>query len=189
MYKVTNYSDEQLIEIYLSGDENALVFLVERYIKQVYNFAYSFVQNRGDSEDITQDTFVSMWKNLRKFDKSKRFKTWLFEITKNKSLNVIKKKKPMLFSEFESEDNDENVIADSITDETNLLDELFDQKNEYEKILKAIEKLDVKYRTVLFLRYTSDMTFNEISDTLGESLNTVKSRHQRAIQMLKKNLS
>jgi len=86
-------NDSQLVQKYLSGDEESLKLLIRNYLKPVFSFVYHFVNNPAEAEDIAQDVFVKMWKNLKKFDQQKKFKTWLFAIAKNTALDYLKKKK------------------------------------------------------------------------------------------------
>ncbi len=178
-------SDEKLVAEYLAGDEKALRILIGRYLKPVYNFVYRYVASAGDAEDIVQDVFASVWKNIKKFDQNKSFKTWIFSIAKNASLGWIKKKKPSLFSEFNNKEGD-NSLVESIEDSSPLPDELFVRADLAKKLASAMEKLSPNYRIVLLLHYNDHFTFQEISESLGEPLNTVKSRHRRAIISLRK---
>lgn len=177
-------TDEQLIKKYLTGDDEALRQLIERYLKPVYNFVHRYVSSGGDAEDLTQEAFVNAWKNLKKFDQNKKFKTWIFSIAKNASLNWIKKKKPDLFSAFENESG-ENALIESIADPSPLPDELFHRAGLAEQLSAAMAKLNPDYRTVLLLRYNDHFTFREIAESLGEPLHTIKSRHRRALILLK----
>ena len=181
-------TDEQLVALYLSGSEEALRELIERYLKPVYNFVYRYVGAPGETEDIVQDVFVGAWKNIKRFDTTRKFKTWIFTIAKNTSLNWIKKKKPALFSQFETEDG-ENILEQSIADPMPLPDELFARSSRAEELSAVLQKLSPRYQKVLSLRYTDQLTFQEISEFLGESIHTVKSRHRRALVALKKILS
>jgi len=178
-------TDEKLVEDYLTGDENALRLLFKKYINHVYNFVFGYVKNRGDAEDITQDTLMKAWKSLSKFDKSKKFKTWLFEIAKNTSLNWIKKKKPVLFGEFKSEENQES-LEESLEDTWSIPEEIFERKDSSRKVFEAVDRLNVNYRQILILYYKEHFNFREISEITGQSVNTVKSGHRRAILSLKK---
>ncbi len=186
-------TDEQLIKMHLAGNDEALQSLIERYLRPIYNFVYRYVGNDGDAEDITQDVFVSVWKNIKKFDLNKKFKTWIFTIAKNTSLNWMKKKKPFLFSEFFAKDGeneeDRNLFINSIADPSPLPDELFTRADFARKLSTAMERLNPNYRMVLFLRYNDHFTFREIAESLGEPLHTVKSRHRRALILLKKLLT
>ena len=73
-------SDQKLIADYLGGDEKALEILIYRYLKPIYSFVYRYVGNEQEAEDITQEIFVKAWRNLKKFNQNKSFKTWIFTI-------------------------------------------------------------------------------------------------------------
>jgi RNA polymerase sigma-70 factor (ECF subfamily) len=181
-------NDRQLIENYLKGDEKSLEILIGRHLKPIYNFAYKYAGNPQEAEDITQEVFVKVWKNLKKFDKQKNFKNWIFPIAKNTAIDFLKKKKAMQFSDFENEKG-ENILAETIIDSSLLPVELLERKDMLGMLMKAMNKLLPKYRKVLLLRHNDDLTFREISRITGEPLNTVKSRHRRALMMLKKLLA
>ncbi len=182
-------NEAQLIRQYLKkGDEEALKTLISQYLKPVYNFVYRYVGNSGDASDITQDVFVAVWKNLKKFDQSKKFKTWIFEIAKNTSLNWLKKKKPYLFSDFENEAGD-NILVQTIADTGLLPEEIFSRNESVKKLAMAMAKLNPDYQKVIKMHNDEDLTFQKISEFSGESLNTVKSRYRRALLALRKILS
>jgi RNA polymerase sigma-70 factor (ECF subfamily) len=180
-------SDQQLVADYLSGDEQPLKFLVERYLKPIYGFIYRFVDSTQDAEDVTQDVFVKVWRHIRRFDRKKSFKTWIFSIAKNAAIDFLKKKKTIAFSEFENEDG-ENTIMETLTDSSPLPSELLERNDLRETLAKAMEKLSPKYRMVLFLRHNDHFTFREIAESLGKPIDTVKSRHRRGLIMLKKEI-
>ena len=185
-----DYSDQQLINCYLKGDENSLEVLIKRYLKPVYSFTFRFVGDGREAEDITQEVFVKVWRNLKKFDPRRSrfatlrgkqnkkpapyrtegsgagFKTWIFTIAKNTCLDWQKKKKtlPLYFTETIGEPSP-----------------VFN-----EPLGKILEELPLKYRMVLFLRYNDHFTFREIAESLGESINTIKTRHRRGIAILRK---
>jgi len=181
-------SDQKLITDYLRGDEKSLEILIRRYLKPIYSFVYRYVGDEQETEDITQEVFVKMWRNLKKFDKNKKFQTWIFSIAKNASLDFLKKKKTTPFSSFENEEG-ENTLTEIVADSAPLPDKLFERADVEEMLNTAMKQLVPQYRIVLFLRYNDHFTFREIAETLGEPLHTVKSRHRRAIVRLKKLLS
>lgn len=183
-----NCADEQLVFDYLKGDEGSLEVLIRRYLKPIYGFVYHMVGNVHDAEDVTQETFVKMWKHLKKFDSRKSFKTWLFSIAKNAALDFLKKKKAIPFSALDNEDGD-NVMIDSIADSEALPSEIFDREDIASFLASAMAKLPPMYRAVLTLHYNEQLRFREIADVLGEPLDTVKSRHRRACSMLRKFLT
>ncbi len=185
-------SDEKLITSYFAGDEEALKTLIARHLDAVYNFISRYVWNTGDAEDITQDVFLRAWKNLKKFDRTKSFRTWLFAIAKNASLNWIKKKKPTPFSEFSVKnirgetEGGEIYFAETVADSSPLPDELFARADLALQLTGAMEKLPDAMRAVLALRHTNEYSFREIAESLGEPLNTVKSRYRRALAAIRK---
>jgi RNA polymerase sigma-70 factor (ECF subfamily) len=181
-------SDQQLVADYLSGDEQSLKFLVERYLRPIYGFIYRFVDSTQDAEDITQDVFVKVWRHIKKFDKEKSFKTWIFSIAKNAAIDFLKKKRTITFSEFENADG-ENVLSEKLADPSPLPHELLERKEIGDILAKAMGKLSPKYRMVLFLRHNDHFTFREIAESLGEPTDTVKSQHRRALIILKRLLS
>jgi RNA polymerase sigma-70 factor (ECF subfamily) len=180
-----NRADKKLIADYLKGDEKSLEILVGRYLKPIYGFTYKYVGNSQEAEDITQETFVKVWKNIKNFDKSKSFKAWIFSIAKNAAIDFLKKKKAMQFSDLEDEKG-ENILAEKFVDSSLLPNEILERKDLTRALLKAMGKLLPKHRKVLLLRHKDDLTFREISQRLNEPLNTVKSRHRRGLISLKK---
>ena len=181
---MTNIGDEILIRKYLAGDKQSLELLIKQYLKPIYSFVSRYVGNGQEAEDITQEVFVRVWRNLKKFDQSKSFKTWLFSIAKNASLDFLKKKKAIPFSEFDTEEGG-NRITDTLADPSPLPLELLEKAGMARMLNEAMEKLSPQYRMVLFLRYNDHFNFREIAESLNEPLNTVKSRHRRALVMLR----
>ena len=175
------YTDEQLVANYLKGDEKSLEILIHRYLKPIYSFVYRYVGNGEEAEDITQEVFVKMWRNLKRFNRNKKFKTWIFQIAKNTSFDFLRKKKKISILSLEK--------YFYLADLNPLPNEISEKESLKEKIQEAIEKLSSETRQILSLYYKEGLTFREITETLGEPLNTIKSRHQRAISKLKKLIS
>lgn len=188
-------NDQILVEKYLLGDEESLDILIQSYLKPIYSFVYRYVGNAKDAEDITQEVFLKVWRHIKKFDRNRSFKTWLFTIAKNTALDILKKnrassggKKEMPFSDFivSGEENEEAIsIFENISDPAALPIELLERKDLKAILDAAMEKLDLKYRMVLFLRYNDHFSFQEISESLEEPVDTVKSRHRRALIKLR----
>ncbi len=179
------YTDEQLVTNYLKGDEESLEILIKRYLKPIYSFTFRFIGNGQEVEDITQDVFIKIWRNLKKFDKNKKFKTWIFAIAKNACLDWQKKKRAIPFSELEYRNKD-RFFVENIPDTDLLLNQMLERIDVVNFLNKALEVLSPKYRMVLFLRYNDHFTFREIAESLGESIDTIKTRHRRGIAILRK---
>jgi RNA polymerase sigma-70 factor, ECF subfamily len=176
-------SDEKIFEEYLSGDEAAFSELVKKYLKPVYNFIFRLVNSRAAAEDLTQETFLKAWKNFKKYDPDKKFKTWIFTIAKNTAFDYFKKKKEITFSTFTDDDGDNWL--ENIEDENFLPDEILEQKNIAEELDAILEKLPLHYRAILLLHYKEEFSLHEIAEVLSEPYNTIKSRHQRGLAKLK----
>jgi len=181
-------SDTQLIAKYLKDDEQSLEILIKRYLRPIYSFVYRYVGDQQEAEDITQEVFVKVWRNLKKFNRNKKFKTWIFSIAKNTSIDWLRRKKNRPFSNFENEEG-YNSLANMIADPAPLPNEILAQKDIAGTLNIAVNQLTLRYRMVLFLRYNDHFTFREIAEVLGKPLNTIKSRHRRALIQLRKLLS
>lgn len=176
-------TDEQLAGAYLAGDEEALRTLFERYAGPVFNFLYRMVGNAADAEDTAQETFFRAWKYLKKFNREKRFRSWLFTIAKNVAFSRFKRKQPQTFSDMEDE---AHPLADTIADPAPLPEEWFSHGEAEREVTRALQELHPSSRAVLVLYYQEDLSFREIGELLNEPLDTVKSRHRRALIALRK---
>lgn len=177
--------DRDLVIAALAGDNASFSLLVERYVSPIYKFSYRYVRNGPDAEDIAQETFLRVWKNLKKFDQSRNFKTWLFTIAKNASLDFLKKKKTLSFSLLgEGDDAIEAVLAPyvAIADTS---DAAFDRGLLKKNFDTVLARLPERYRDVMIMRYTDNLKFREIAERLHEPVDTVKSRHRRGLALLK----
>jgi RNA polymerase sigma-70 factor (ECF subfamily) len=182
-----NETDEEIIELFKSSDQNAFRGLVEKYTPNIYNFTARLV-GKNNADDMVQEVFIKTWKNLKHFDPKKAsFKTWIFTIAKNTTTDFLRKKKSLSFSDLENYDSDSELsFVESIPDEELLPPETLQKLNDKELLNKTLNNLKVNYKEVLTLHYQEEMTFDEIGKILHKPLNTVKSEHRRAIIELRK---
>ncbi len=181
-----NQNDSQLAQDYIDGDSKSLTVLIEKYVDPIYNFAYRITQDSEMASDITQETFIKVWKNIKKYNTDKSFKTWIYSIAKNTTTDWLRKRKNIHFSDLDyGEFSVENNIPDSglLPDEVVILSE---NKSVIQKLVSSLPPLD---QTIISLRYTEEMSFKEIAEVMGSRENTVKSWHRRAIIKLKSLLS
>lgn len=182
-----NYTDEQLIKLAIKEDKTALEMLVARYIKIVYCFVYKYARNREDAEDITQEIFIKVWKNLNKFDNDKKFRPWLYEIAKNTSLDFLKKKKAIPFSHLDSEEDYYLGRFDTIGGNTVKSPAVMaEQSFLVNKLSSVIKILSPKYAEIISLYHEQELNFREIAEMKGKSINTIKSRYRRALSLVKR---
>jgi RNA polymerase sigma-70 factor (ECF subfamily) len=178
-------TDAELIQATINGDAGAFSVLVGRYSRDVYGFVFFMAKDKSDAEDITQETFVKVWKNLKKFKQDQRFKSWLLTIARNTTIDYIRKRRHAVFSDFDDEEG-ANAIVETLADEERLADEIASTAESAEQTAEAVSKLTDIYRSVLALRYEGGMSFEEISKILKKPTNTVKSQHRRALIALRK---
>lgn len=176
---------EKIIVASSEGSEEAFSELISFYLKPIFNFIYRICGNAKDAEDITQDVFIKLWKNLKKYKPEKNFKAWLFSIARNTAIDWLRKRKNINFSEFENEEG-ENYLFNSVMDAAPWPDELVAKAENSRIIEEAVGKLPVIYKEVIILRYKNQFTFEEIGEITKRSLNTAKSQHRRALNILRK---
>jgi len=180
-------SDNQLIEEFLSGEQKNLEILIDRYLKIIFNYVQKTTGDSSETEDIVQEVFVKVWKNINKFNLNQNFKTWIFTIARNTTIDWLRKKKSILFSELKSIDDegDEKSFEENIADLGPLPNEIFERKELTSELEKMLSKIKPAFKEIIILRYKEDMTFQEISEVTGKPLNTVKSQCRRALQQLR----
>ncbi len=174
-------SDTEIIQQYLGGNKRSLDTLINRYLKRIHAFAYKSVGNSSDADDVTQEVFLKVWKNVTKFDISRNFKVWLFEIAKNTSIDFLRKRKTIPLSAFEDE-NGQNQLADRIKTAPSKVAETIDNKNALNAAMDGLQEQDKK---IINLKHRHNFNFKEISEMLQVSVNTIKSRYRRAIIKIK----
>lgn len=170
-------------------NNNGLAFeeLAYKYLKPIFNFIFRLTKNIQVAEDLTQETFIKAWKNLKRYDRKRSFKTWLFTIAKNTAYDYFKKKKTIPFAYFE--DMEGNSFLENIEEDIAKPEESLDLEINLKQLEMALEKIPAHYQEVLILCYKEDFTLQEIAEILSEPYNTVKNRHSRAITNLKKHIA
>lgn len=178
-----DFEDNQLIEKFFGGDDLAFEQLLKKYLKSVYNFLNQLTKDSSVLDDLAQITFIKVWKNLSRFNQTKKFKVWLFAVAKNTAYDYLKKKKTLPFSSFS--DAEGNNKLEKISEDKILPDEILERKELAEELEKKLKEIPDRYRIVLIMRYKDDFSLTEISQILGISYNTVKSLHSRGLARLK----
>jgi RNA polymerase sigma-70 factor, ECF subfamily len=181
-----NDEDKKIIKEFFGGNDEAFKKILKKYLKPVYNFLRILIKDPDTLDDLSQETFIKAWKNLKKFDQNKNFKTWLFTIAKNTAYDFLKKKKTIPFSNFLDEKGN-NTLENMEMNEILPLEllEIAEKEKIFEKKLKEISE---HYRTILILHYKENFSLQEISEILDIPYNTTKSRHQRALLSFRKAL-
>ena len=174
--------DIQLIHRILSGDDEAFTVLVRKYQKSVHALAWRKIGDFHYAEEVTQDTFLQVYKNLSTLKDPRQFSGWLYVITNRRCLNWIRDNKSALqvLEKTTVETLDKSAYARYVSEQHEA--ESVEQRQSIVK--KLLEKLPESERTVITLYYLGEMTTREISRFLGVSVNTITSRLQRARKRL-----
>ena len=181
-------TDDELILEYRAGTEESFKILVERYAQPLYGFAYRMTGKQELSEDIVQETFVKVWKKIGQYNAgSNTFKPWIFTIARNTIIDQLRKKKMPTISDFDSKDG-YNFLTETISDPDTLPATLIAKAEQKNMIDESMQSLSAEDREILTLHYQEELTFETIGKILKKPLNTVKSRHRRALAKLKKQL-
>lgn len=176
--------DAVLVKSYICGDENALASLINRHQSKIYGFIYSKVTDRDIADDIFQDTFIKVIKTLKSnsYNEEGKFLPWVMRISHNLIVDHFRRNKKMpMFRETEEfsifsimSDNSPNIESRIITDQV---------ENDVQRL---IEELPEDQKQVLQMRIYQDMSFKEIADVTGVSINTALGRMRYALMNLRK---
>lgn len=176
--------DSILVKDYINGNEKALEILIKRHNQRISSFIYSKVLDRTITEDIFQDTFIKVIKTLKKgaYSEEGKFLPWVMRISHNLVIDHFRKNKRMPMFEGNDDFNIFSVIGD---DKLNAEKQLIkDQINSDLRVL--IEELPDDQHEVLLMRIYKDMSFKEISENTGVSINTALGRMRYALINLRK---
>lgn len=176
--------DALLVKNYIAGDENALATLVTRHQSKIYGFIYSKMSDRDVADDIFQDTFIKVIKTLKSnaYNEEGKFLPWVMRIAHNLIVDHYRKNKKMPMLRETEEFSIFNIISDdSLTIEGQIITDLIEKD-----LQKIILELPADQKEVLMMRIYQDLSFKEISEITGVSINTALGRMRYAILNLRK---
>ncbi|MGO3707007.1 MAG: RNA polymerase sigma factor [Mesonia hippocampi] len=184
MGKLNATADAVLVNRYINGCEASLATLIDRYQQRIYNFIFSKVLDRDLTEDIFQDTFIKVIRNLkqRKYNEEGKFLPWVMRIAHNLIIDHFRQSNRM--PKFEGK-GDFNIF--SVLEDEHLNAEKQMVKSQIENdVRKLIDELPEDQREVLLMRIYKDMSFKEIADKTDVSINTALGRMRYALINLRK---
>jgi RNA polymerase sigma-70 factor (ECF subfamily) len=177
--------DASIIRRCLTGDERAYRELVQRFQRPVYSVAFRMVRSAEDAEDITQETFVRVFRSLARYDQTRSFEAWLFTITTRLGIDLMRRRKvrPISLNREDPETGEDQTV--DVVDPGLKPDETAAHAEEERQTQDLIDSLPPHYRIVVMLRHQQDLSYEEIAETLALPLGTVKARIHRARALLK----
>jgi RNA polymerase sigma-70 factor (ECF subfamily) len=187
--KVTNMKNAQvtdatLVNAYIQGSEKSLSILITRHQHRIYSFIYSKVFDKDVAEDVFQDTFIKVINTLKrgKYNEEGKFLPWVMRIAHNLVIDHFRKNKRMPKFENNGDFNIFSVLSDGdLNVETQLIKDQIESD-----VQELIKELPEDQLEVLTMRIYKDMSFKEISETTGVSINTALGRMRYALINLRK---
>ena len=184
MATVNQLPDALLVKNYIAGDEQSLAILIERHQSKIYGFIYSKIADRDITDDVFQDTFIKVIKTLKSnsYNEEGKFLPWVMRIAHNLVVDHFRRTKKMPMQRETEEysifsymsDNSINVEGRMITDQVET------------DLQRLLDELPVDQKEVLVMRMYQDMSFKEIADLTGVSINTALGRMRYALMNLRK---
>ena len=182
---------DDLIKRLKNGDEAAFNELVSQYSKKLYYLCLKMLQSESDAEDAVQNAFLKAYMNIAKFEEKSTVSTWLYRITVNVCMDILRKKKKDNTASLYNTDDDENEYILDITDESENVEKKVLEEERKRELYKAIEKLKPKHKELIILRDIEGLSYDEIAAILKMNVGTVKSGINRAraylLEKLKEN--
>ncbi|MFC1544678.1 sigma-70 family RNA polymerase sigma factor [Gemmatimonadota bacterium] len=173
--------DEELVKQFRDGRERSFNELMRRYNRRIINYIYRIIGDRDRAEDLLQDTFVRVYRNIDRFDIDRKFSTWLYTIATNLAKNELRNKgrSPLLYFENFFYRKTDTKMFEAVDNKVGPDDEVY--RGELEVIVDdAIEKLPKRHKMVFALREREGKSYEEIAEILDCNIGTVKSRLNRA---------
>lgn len=174
--------DKELLERFRDPDTKNYSFnlITRKYQKQVYWHIRRLIIDHDDTNDVTQETFVKIWKNLDRFKEESQLFTWIYRIATNEALSFLRKKRSMFLLPLV---NVENKLANSLKD-----DNFFNGDEIQLKLQNAILKLPEKQRLVFNMKYYDELKYEEMSSILGTSVGALKASYHFAVKKIEEYL-
>lgn len=176
--------DATLVSRYIKGEEYALEILINRHKQKIYSFIYSKVYDRDVTEDIFQDTFIKVIRTLKRgtYNEEGKFLPWVMRISHNLVIDYFRKNSRMPKFDNSGEFSIFSVLSDSsLNAEKRIIKEQVEND-----VKRLVEELPEDQKEVLLMRIYEDMSFKEISDKTGVSINTALGRMRYALINLRK---
>jgi RNA polymerase sigma-70 factor, ECF subfamily len=188
---VEDMDDHQLLAASGAGGEDAFLEITRRYRNQITNYVYRMLDDYDRAVDLTQETFVRVWVNAARYQATYSFSTYIYKIAHNLAISELRQRKRrrtiQLPTFFSDKDNEEMEVE--IEDRKQpMADDVMIGDERRQAVSRAIASLPEKYRAALVLCDIEEKSYEEISEVLGLPVGTVKSRINRARNLLKEKL-
>jgi RNA polymerase sigma-70 factor, ECF subfamily len=175
MKDLSKLSDEKVVEVVRGGDSDVYGEVIRRYQEKLLRYAVYLVNDEQKAADVVQNTFIKVYVNLNGFNLNKKFSSWIYRITHNEAMNMVKKNKREVMM-------NEDFDGDSGVD----VEKEYGKKELGRMIRECLDKTPLKYREPLGLHYLEEKSYKEISDILRVPVGTIGTRINRGKLLMKK---
>jgi len=177
-----NTEDGALIKLVQKKNPAAYKEIVRRYQGKLFAYLYRLVGNREEAEDILQNVFVKVYKNIKRFDTQRKFSSWIYRIAHNEAVNFLKRRGKRRQVSLEDIETTKDKLDTASLDKSPI--DAWISKELKREMREALNKLPIKYKEVLTLRYFLDKSYEEMGEILGKPVNTVGTLINRAKKKL-----
>jgi RNA polymerase sigma-70 factor (ECF subfamily) len=173
-------TDLELVQKALNKEQKAYSRLLSRYKDNIFYYILRMVGDKTHANDLTLETFDKAFQNLDKYSEQYAFSTWLYKIAKNCTIDFIRRRKLNSLHINYGPDEESSINENTLYSGTPNPEENMIQQQEESKLMRYIESLKPKYRTLIELRYIKEYAYEEIAEELNIPIGTVKTRLFRA---------
>ncbi|WP_075620441.1 RNA polymerase sigma factor [Paenisporosarcina indica] len=166
----------QWIQEVRSGNKQAYAHIINKYKNQLYGTIVRMTKNPQDAQDLVQEAFIKVYRQLDKYDEKGSFSSWLYRVAMNHCMDEFRKKK---YQMQQSEIGENNIIN------TNHPEVIFLKKEKQRQLERLIATLPNDERLIILLRYVNELSYDEISDLVEVPLSTVRNKLHRAKKKLR----
>lgn len=182
MVEMAAMTDMELIDACLAGDQNCFTELVARYKNLVYSVILRMTKDNEEANDLAQDVFLKIYKNLGSYSSAFRFSTWVMRITSNHVIDQHRKKKQ------ETVPLELHLYDAGLTDDEASPETVYLRREQTRRINKIVQDLPEMYKVPIVLYHQQGLSYQEISDAIDEPLSKVKNRIFRGRKLMKDGL-
>ncbi|NLL27824.1 MAG: sigma-70 family RNA polymerase sigma factor [Bacteroidales bacterium] len=179
---MSKISDAEILKLFeiKNKRQRAFTLLVNKYKEQAYWLIRRIVIDHEDTNDVIQNTFIKVWKNLENFQGNSKLYTWIYRIATNEAITYIKSNKSRYFVSLDEMIND---FSDKLE-----ADVYFKSSDIQIKLQKAIASLPNKQKLIFIMRYYENMSYKDIADAIDVKIGTIKSAYHIAAKKIEKYL-
>ena len=178
--KYSNFSDEQLFNLIESGDKIAFTEVYNRYHRLLYSVSYRYLMDREKSEEAVQYVFVRLWEFRSDLNIGISLKNYLFTMTRNYVLNVIRNENSVIEKQYELAQRTSEYEDDFI--------EKLENRERMDIFYKALDKLPEQKREICLMKVREELSNKEIAERMNLSVNTIKTHYSEALKLLRMHL-